>query len=316
MLQQTQVNTVLPYYSRWMERFPDVGSVAAASEEELLRHWEGLGYYARVRNIHTMAKILVEEFGGELPNDHRKVSDFPGIGPYTAGAIMSLAFGKDFPTVDGNVERLFSRLFNIKTPIKEKDAQVQVWKLARDLLPHGKARHFNQAMMDLGATVCLPRNPHCIECPLSNLCESCRLGVADQRPVRGAKKVVSPLEVAVGILLSDGKMIIQKRSPSGLMPHLWEFPGGKIQRGESPEKALVREFFEELELKICVLDKIATIRHNYTAFRVDLYAYYCRLEDDNQEPVLHGAVDFRWVTREELDQYAFPAANRKLIRLL
>jgi A/G-specific adenine glycosylase len=316
MLQQTQVKTVLPYFQRWMKRFPDTLSVAEASEEEILKHWEGLGYYSRAENIQKTARIVVQDFEGEFPKDHQTILKLPGIGPYTAGAIMSLAYNKEHPIVDGNVERVFSRVFNIRKPVKEKESQAFIWNMARKLIPKGKARDFNQALMELGALICLPRNPLCSQCPIHSFCESYRLGLVDQRPVPRQRKVITPLEVALGVLVNDGKVLIQKRPPSGLMANLWEFPGGKLKDGETPKETLLREFAEELELKIHCSKKITVIRHSYTSFRVTLHAFFCQLQDPNQTPVLHAAVDARWVKPGQLSQYAFPSANRKLITLI
>lgn len=313
MLQQTQVKTILPYYQRWMQRFPDLTSVANASEEELLKHWEGLGYYSRVRNIHKTAKIILEMHGGELPNDAAAIGRLPGIGPYTTGAIMSIAFNESHAVVDGNVERVLARLFNLDKPVKSKEGRHFIWKTAKKLIPEGKARDFNQAVMELGALVCLPRTPLCHSCPLNALCRSHQLDLVEKRPVPGEKKRLTPLEVSVGLLLRGDRIFIQKRSPNGLMPHLWEFPGGKIHRGESPEAALVREFREELEVDIHLLNKIAVIRHNYTSFRVTLHAFFCELLVPHAVPRIKSAVKGLWVSRESLEHHAFPAANRKLI---
>lgn len=316
MLQQTQVKTMLPYFRRWMERFPDVQSIADAREDEVLKHWEGLGYYSRAVNIHRTAEIIAKHHGGTFPKAHSTILGMPGIGPYTAGAISSIAFNEDRPLVDGNVERILARLFNIDTPVKEKNTRKFIWNTAEVLIPAGRARQFNQALMDLGATVCLPRRPGCEKCPLNGLCESRRMGTADRRPVSNRRKDIASIEVAVGILQHRGRVLIQKRPASGLMPNLWEFPGGKIQPGESPEQALIREFREELELEVRCRERLASIRHNYTSFRVLLHAFLCRPADSRPKPVLRSAVDARWVAVEEFDQYAFPAANRKLIDLV
>jgi len=316
MLQQTQVKTVVPYYRRWMKRFRNIEAVARASAEELLRHWEGLGYYARVKNIHETARILVNRYGGRFPQDHSEILGLPGIGPYTAGAIMSLAFNEGFPVVDGNVERIFSRLFNITTAIKGTANRRFLWGTATELIPTGRAREFNQALMELGALICVPRNPACEICPIVNHCESFKLDVVHARPVAGPGKKITPIEVSLGVLVRQEKVFIQKRPENGLMGGLWEFPGGKLKPGEKPEEALVREFCEELDLDVCCLDKIALIRHSYTSFRVALHAFFCRLTDPSQSPKLRAAVAARWVTTEQLDHLAFPAANRKLIKML
>jgi len=316
MLQQTQVKTVLPYYLRWMERFPGVLSVASASEEELLKHWEGLGYYSRVRNIHKAARMIMEKHGGEFPKNPEAVRSLPGIGPYTAGAVMSLAFNEPHAIVDGNVERVVARLFNLDKPVKSREGRSFIWKTAREYIPRGKARDFNQAVMELGAMVCLPRKPSCPSCPLTMCCASHQLGLVEKRPVTGPRKVITPLHVSIGLLLKGDRVFIQKRSPHGLMPHLWEFPGGKIEEDESPEAALVREFQEELEVSIHKLDKIGVIRHSYTSFRVTLHAFFCELRHPHEHPAVKSAVKGLWVPREDLNNHAFPAANRKLIEKL
>jgi A/G-specific adenine glycosylase len=314
MLQQTQVKTMLPYYHRWMVRFPDVQAVALAPEEDVLKHWEGLGYYSRAHNIHRTAKVLLKEHKSEFPRDCARLRKLPGIGRYTAGAIMSIAFNADCPVVDGNITRILSRLFDIAEPIRDGQTEKALWKLAEELIPQGKARSFNQALMDLGAMVCTPRSPSCPKCPIRIHCRALQKGVVHLRPMVKKRKDAVPIHVAVGILVQEGRVFIQKRPPSGLMPHLWEFPGGKILLGETPEDALVREFREELELHIHPLRKVALIRHRYTSFRVALHAFACRLEYSGRQPVLHSAVEGRWVTPQELDLFAFPAANRKLIQ--
>ena len=316
MLQQTQVKTMLPYYERWMERFPDVRSVAEAPEEEILKHWEGLGYYSRATGIQKTARILLLEHGGEFPRNRSKVLKLPGIGPYTAGAILSMAFNLDEPTVDGNIERVLARLFDIATPVKELRTRKLLWETARELLPPGAAGRFNQALMDLGAMICVPKRPLCGECPLADLCESRAKGVETQRPVTVRREAPTPVAVAVGVLMDGGKIFIQKRPPTGLMPNLWEFPGGKLQEGESPKEALVREFREELGIEIGCIEDLCVIRHNYTTFKVTLHAMLCRFAGARREPVLRAATEGRWVAASELDDFAFPAANRKLIGIL
>jgi A/G-specific adenine glycosylase len=316
MLQQTQVKTMLPYYTRWMRRFPDVLSIAETSADELLKYWEGLGYYARARNIHKTAQILMREFAGRLPEDHGEILGLPGIGAYTAGAIMSLAYNRPYPAVDGNTARVFARLFNLQTPVKDRANQTYIWKTAREIIPEGQARSFNQALMELGALICLPQKPQCLQCPLDRLCDSRRLGVAEQRPVAGERKKIVHRDAALGVLVKDGRIFIQKRPESGLMAGLWEFPGGKLEPGEDPRTALQREFHEELGLSIEPIKKIAIIKHSYTTFRITLHCYLCRLRDETLLPVLRAAVASCWVTPGELDRYAFPAANCRLLKIL
>lgn len=316
MLQQTQVNTMLPYFERWMARFPDLRSVAEAPEDTVLKHWEGLGYYSRARNIQRTARIILLERQGEFPKDYTTLRRLPGIGPYTAAAILSLAFKEDRPVVDGNVKRVFSRVFDIATVLSARESVRFMEETSRNLLPKGKAREFNQALMELGALVCTPRSPRCLECPIRRECRSRILGIVSRRPVRAQSGTPSSVEVAVGILLSHGRIFIQKRPPGGLMPLLWEFPGGKVQEGESPEAALVRELREELGVGVQILTKVGVIRHAYTSFRVVLHAFTCHLSDETPLPVLRSAIDCKWVDLGEIAHFPFPAANQKLIRML
>lgn len=316
MLQQTRVDTVVPYYLRWMQRFPGVRSVTRAGQDDLLKHWEGMGYYSRVLNIHRAAGILMDRHGGELPRNYHDLLELPGIGPYTAAAIRSLAFNLDEPLVDGNVERVFSRLFNMEAPVKSRQSQAYIRSMASDILPSGRARCFNQALMELGATVCTPRRPGCLHCPVAPHCESLRLEIVHRRPVPGIRRKIVPVQVVVGIIEQDGKVFIQKRPSRGLMAGLWEFPGGKIENTETPEEALAREMKEELGLRVQCVRKIASIEHNYTSFRVSLHAYACTADPRDGAPALRCASDARWVDPGDLDNYAFPAANRRLIDII
>lgn len=313
MLQQTQVKTVVPYYLRWMDRFPDLRSVAAASEEEILKCWEGLGYYKRAANIHRAAQILVKDHGGEIPRDHGLVSKLPGVGPYTAGAIMSLAFNESYAAVDGNVERVVARMFDVSETVRSPQARRLIQSAATRLIPEGRARSFNQALMELGACICTPKDPDCRQCPVSGHCISLRMGIVDKRPVRGKRKPCTPIEVAIGVIVHGGRILIQKRPPQGLMANLWEFPGGKVEAGESPKEAVVRELWEEVRMEVSSVRSLGSIRHSYTSFRVVLHAYLCELVKPDQEPLPRAAVEVRWVDPSRLDDYAFPTANRRLI---
>lgn len=313
MLQQTQMDRVVAYFSRWIQRFPDVQNVVQVSEEEAFKLWEGLGYYTRVRNILRTAEILVRQFNGNLPADHQALLSLPGIGKYTAGAIMSLAFNKEYPIVDANIERVFSRIFNIDTPIKEKEAQRFIWRKAKELIPPGEARHFNQALMELGALVCTPKNPLCNACPVRDDCEALRLGVVTERPIPIKSNTTIPIEMVTGILIHQGKIFIQKRLQDDIWANLWEFPGGRLKPGESPEEALRREYLEETELRIGNLEKIMKVKHSYTRYRVTLHCFYCTLLNGHATPVLHAAQEYRWISPRDLKNFAVPAGHRKLI---
>jgi A/G-specific adenine glycosylase len=316
MLQQTQMDRVIDYFNRWTASFPDIESIARANEEEVLKAWEGLGYYARARNIIKCAQILLKEHDGKLPTDHDLLLQLPGIGQYTAGAIMSIAYNREFPLVDANIERVFARLFNLAKSVKEKNSHAFIWQKARELIPPGKAREFNQALMELGALVCIARNPRCKICPISIHCQAFSADLVAERPVpKGPAKTVF-IEMVTGILEHDDRILIQKRKPTGVWPNLWEFPGGRLEPGETPEMALVREYQEETELRVGNLAKITTVQHSYTIYRVTLHCFNCSLMDGRSKPVLHGAQEYRWVRPSELSNFAFPSGHRKLLQFL
>ena len=226
---------------------------------------------------------------------------------------MSIAFNKDCAIVDANIERVFARLFSLDKPVKDKETHAFIWEKAAELIPKGQAREHNQALMELGALVCIPRNPRCKICPVSDFCQSHVKNIVDKRPVADKSSQTVFIEMATGILTHKGLVFIQKRKPNGVWPNLWEFPGGRLEPGETPEMALVREYYEETELKIGNLEKITTVQHSYTIYRVTLHCYYCSLMDSRYKPVLHGAQEYRWVDPGELADFAFPAGHRKLI---
>ncbi|UCD65362.1 MAG: A/G-specific adenine glycosylase [Deltaproteobacteria bacterium] len=313
MLQQTQMDRVVNYFNRWISYFPDMTSITKASEEEVLKLWEGLGYYSRARNIIKTANILLSEYGGKLPADHGRLLKLPGIGKYTAAAIMSIAFNKEYPLVDANIERVFARLFNLDKPVKEKITHAFIWRKSKEMVPQGKAREFNQALMELGALVCISKNPRCKVCPIMSCCQSFSQGLVAERPVLKDPPKTIFIEMATGILENEGKILIQKRKSKGVWPNLWEFPGGRLESGETPEMALVREYMEETELEVGNLRKITTVQHSYTIYRVTLHCYFCSSQNGSYKPVLHGAQEYRWVSPKDLADYAFPAGHRKLI---
>jgi A/G-specific adenine glycosylase len=317
MLQQTQVKTVLPYFKRWMEKLPSISDVAEADEDVILKLWEGLGYYSRARNLHAAAKAIVAEHEGQLPRDHEALLKLPGIGPYTAGAIMSIAFNEPFPIVDGNVIRLLARLNDFHGLVNSNKKQFWTWAeelvdKSRDDL--GGARAFNQGMMELGALICTPKNPACGLCPLMNECKAFKNETVLELPNKGKGKKITPLKVVIAAIERDGKFFIQKRPAKGLMAGLWEFPGGKVEEGESLEIALKRELMEETELEVADLKKVSQIKHAYTSFKVDLHCYLARYERGHVK--LNGAQEGKWASLEELSEHAFPAANVKFIEAL
>ncbi|MEP0804069.1 MAG: A/G-specific adenine glycosylase, partial [Chloroflexota bacterium] len=217
MLQQTRVETVIPYFERWMRLFPTVQALAEASEQEVLNAWEGLGYYSRARNLHKAAKVIVRDFGGNLPHSLSELIKLPGIGRYTAGAIASIAFGADEPALDGNLKRVYARLFDVTEAVDSPKGEKLLWEIARRNLPHGRAGDFNQALMDLGAAVCLPKNPRCLLCPLMELCKARENGTQELRPVRKPKKAVPHHVHAAGVIVRRGRVLLARRPPGGLL---------------------------------------------------------------------------------------------------
>ncbi len=316
MLQQTQMDRGVDYFKRWIKKYPDVYHLHSASEQELFKSWEGLGYYSRVRNIRKCAELLVREYGGRLPKTVDKLQKLPGIGPYTAGAISSIGYNQTVPVVDGNIGRIFARYFNIEEQLKLPKVKKQLWQQADELVPEGRAREFNQALMELGALICTPRKPNCEGCPIKEECFAYRFDAAHARPVKGDKVVIVPIYMATGVLLHDGKVFIQQRLDEDIWGGLWEFPGGSIERDETPEETVVREFEEETGFEVKLEKKITTAIHHYTRYKVTLHGYFCRLEQADQLPALTSAQDYRWVEPKELDLYGFPSGHRKLINYL
>jgi len=310
MLQQTRVETVIPYFESWMERFPDIHSLAEASEEEVLRLWEGLGYYSRARNLHAAAKEIVQEYHGLMPDDRRKLEKLPGIGRYTAAAITSIAFGLDEVALDGNVRRVLARLFDVSLPSRSNEATNLFRDIAEGLLPHGQAGDFNQAMMDLGALICTPRSPLCMRCPLNDLCQAYRLGVQDSRPVMSARPKIPHYNVTAAVIQRDGKFLIARRPSEGLLGGMWEFPGGKQETGEDLVMCLKREIREEMDVSISILAPFGVYQHAYTHFRVTLHAFLCSLEEG--EPRALEASQIAWVVPRDLASYPMGKLDRQI----
>jgi A/G-specific adenine glycosylase len=310
MLQQTRVGTVIPYFLRWMERFPDLETLAKASEQEVLLAWEGLGYYSRARNLHHAASLVLDEHGGEMPSDRKELQALPGIGRYTAGAISSIAFGKDEPVLDGNVRRVLARVFNVSLPARSPAGERKLWELAIDILPPGEAGDHNQALMELGALVCIPRNPACESCPLTEICQAFALGIQNERPVMDKRENIPHHIVTAAIIRRNAKFLITRRPSKGLLGGMWEFPGGKIEQGEALQACLRREIFEELGVQIEVGEPFGLYRHAYTHFRVTLHAFLCRLLDG--EPQAIEVSDLHWAAPSELDDFPMGKIDRQI----
>ena len=322
MLQQTRVEFVIDYYQRWMTTFPTLAALAAADQQTVLKAWEGLGYYARARNLHKAAQQVVALFGGTIPADRKTLLALPGIGEYTVGAILSIAYNQPEPILDGNVKRVLSRLADIDQPINEPATLKTFWQQARILVeaaPPDRAGACNEAIMELGALVCTPTSPRCLICPLNSHCLAAARGTQTQRPVMPPKKTTPHFDVAAGIIWQGepwhSKFLIAQRPPDGLLGGLWEFPGGKLESTDLDLPAcLRREISEELAIDIEVGEQVTTVKHAYTHFRITLHAFHAR--HLGGEPQTLGVADWRWVTLDELDTFPFPVTDQKIIGAL
>jgi A/G-specific adenine glycosylase len=314
MLQQTRVETVIPYFKRWMQRFPTLESLAAASQQEVLAVWEGLGYYSRARNLHRAAQIVVEQHEGKVPDNIQMLRKLPGIGRYTAAAITSIAFGKDEPTLDGNIRRVLARIFNVSEDARSTKGERILWDLAAANMPSGRAGDYNQALMDLGSMICTPRSPACADCPISSECQAYHLGVQEQRPVMASKPAVPHYQVTAAIISENGQVLIARRPPHGLLGGLWEFPGGKQQDGEDLPSCLRREIMEELDAKIEVGELFGVYKHAFTHFSITLHAFCCWLVEGEPQPI--QAAELCWVERSELKDYPMGKVDRQIAHKL
>ena len=314
MLQQTRVEAVIPYYERFLKAFPTVRNLAAAPEDLVLKAWEGLGYYSRARNLRKAARLIVHERGARMPETAQDWRELPGIGAYTAGAIASIALNLPAPAVDGNGLRVLSRIFAVTESIDESATKERIWSIAADLLPRRQAGAFNQALMDLGARICIPRKPRCIACPVSRWCEAFARSIQDELPVRKPKKAIPHQTIVVAVIRRNRRYLIGRRPTGGLLGGLWEFPGGKVKPAETHEQALVREVREETGLQIRLGEPIATVHHAYSHFAVTLHVYACEVAAGRATARYHTTL--KWVPRGQLDRYAFPAANRKFLQNL
>lgn len=308
MLQQTQVETVVPFYERFLERFPTIEALASAPLEEVLKAWENMGYYSRARHLHEAAALIVERHQGQLPDRWETIIRLPGIGRYTAGAILSIAFGQPLPAVDGNVRRVISRLFALEEPVDTPSAGEAIERMLAPLIPKREPGLFNQALMELGALTCKPRNPDCPVCPLADFCRAKALDRTAQLPVRNRRRPVPHREVAAAILGDErGRLLIVRRPAAGLLGSLWKFPGGILMPGEPLAEGLRRTVQEELDAEITVGPEITAVKHAYTHFRITLTAFSCSFA--NGRPELPDN-RWRWAARPELNALPFSRADR------
>jgi A/G-specific adenine glycosylase len=315
MLQQTRVETVIDYYTRFIERYPTIADLAAADDQAVLKMWEGLGYYSRCRNLHKSAQTIVTEHNGVFPTRMEDVVALRGIGRSTAGAILTFAAGQRHPLLDGNVKRVLSRVFDVADDVTTAATVKRLWLESEALLAHAEdAYTFNQAIMELGAKVCTPRDPRCDDCPVRTGCESLEAGTQHDRPVKPARKKTPHYDIGVGVIWKNHKVLIQRRPSEGLLGGLWEFPGGKQEAGETIEQTVAREIAEELSIDVRVNELVTTVRHAYSHFRITLHAFHCEYRSGTPTP--RAATHWRWAAVRELEAYAFPKANKLVLEIL
>jgi A/G-specific adenine glycosylase len=315
MLQQTQVDTVIPYYHRFLKAFPRVSSLVRAPLQDVLKVWENLGYYSRAKNIHSAARIIVAKFGGQVPDNLEEIKTLPGIGEYSAGAILSIAYGQVLPAVDGNVRRILCRLFAISKPMDDTRKQKQLQKLAASLIPVRHPGDFNQALMDLGATICKAKNPDCYRCPVAGHCQARLHDLQNVLPItRKSPAIPHRLAAAAVIRNSKGLLLVVQRPTSGLLVSLWKLPGGFVIAGEKMEKSLRRIVKEELGISIRSGKHLASVNHTYTHFRITLQAYECRLLKGDPKPL--GCQNCRWVSFSDLKKLPLSKIDRMVLSIL
>lgn len=310
MLQQTGVTTVIPYYERFLARFPDVKALAAATVDDVIALWAGLGYYSRARNLHAAARQILAEHGGAFPADLAGLMALPGIGRSTAGAILSIAFDRKAPILDGNVRRVLARLFALRENPRRPTAEKQLWGWAEALTPLERPHDYAQAIMDLGATVCIPRRPACDRCPLAALCRGRALGIETELPVRATKKLVPTVAQVALLLCRDGRYLVRKRPLEGMLGGLWEFPTAAVLAGQTPQQVavvLLRAYSgDKLELA-------GGIQHAYSHFKLDLHLFRTTAATLLQ---VREEEESRWLSAAELADWPLHGAHKKAIHLL
>jgi A/G-specific adenine glycosylase len=314
MLQQTRVDTVIPYFNRFIEWFPTIEDLANAHEDKVLKAWEGLGYYSRVRNLHSAVKEVKQKYNGEVPNTPKDIADLRGVGPYTAGAILSIAYGIPEPAVDGNVMRVLSRILSIWEDIAKPSSRKVFEQAVRELISHEEPSEFNQALMELGALICTPPSPSCLLCPVRDHCQAFHEGVQDELPVKTKKNKQRDVQLAAAILSDqEGKFLIHKRPSSGLLANLWEFPTVEIHHPlQNEREPLVDLFRQTLDLNQFQLDKIiGQIEHVFSHLVWNIRVYTGAINPEFQM----DNENWKQVTLEEMENYAFSVSSQKMLKL-
>lgn len=311
MLQQTRVDSVVGYYRRFLRAFPSVRALAAASEDAVLKQWEGLGYYSRARNLHEAARRIVHERGGRFPRTAEAWGKLPGVGRYTAGAIASIAFGQRVAAVDGNVQRVLARLYGLEGCIDEAATQNELWALADALVPPTAPGDFNQSLMELGARICTPTQPDCAHCPVRRWCEALAAGRQHTLPVRRPKKRIPHYHVVAGAIRKAGRYLLVKRPPDGMLGGLWEFPGGRLADGQSRRRFLADRISEKLGIDVEVGRRVGSVDHAYSHFRITLHLYRCEYVAGRCRTTTYPQA--KWIPPAHFSRYPSPTAHLKVL---
>ena len=313
MLQQTRVAAVKEYYSRWLEKFPTIEKLAAASLDEVLKAWEGLGYYTRARNVHKLAKIIVNDHQSQFPNTAEALQTLPGIGRYTAAAIASIAFDERVAVLDGNVIRILSRLLDLPDEINQPKVQAKLWDVAASLLPKNRCGNYNEAIMDLGRTICTPRNPNCDECPVQKFCLAYKNKTTHLRPVKKAKAAIPKIYAAAAVIRDQQqRILLVQRPPQGLLGGLWMLPQTNCDTDENCQDGLQKNFAKDFGVEIFVGAEMVHATQTFTHFHLSLRAFACEIRQGK----LQSKLNVNWVAMSELNQYSFGKAERAIIDAL
>ena len=311
MLQQTQVRTVIPYFQNWMQRFPNVTALANAAESDVLHAWQGLGYYSRARNLRRAAQEILAVHDGRVPERVSELLALPGIGPYSAGAIASIAYGHPEPLVDGNVIRVLSRLFALRGDPNKAPLKAAIWDCARALIPRESAGDFNQSLMELGATVCTPRSPRCAVCPLSDHCQALAKGLVEVLPELPLRAKATPVHMVAAIVSRGGRVLLTKLRPDApRWAGMWLFPNAEVGSSETAEAAVARALSSTVGLRGDATELLCVVRHTVTRFRITLDAYRTHLRAGIAKPLTVS--ECAWKKPQELLDLAMPNAHRRI----
>jgi A/G-specific adenine glycosylase len=312
MLQQTQVATVIPYYKNFLKSFPTVHHLSKADLSKVLKIWEGLGYYSRARNLHRASRIVMNHFNGKIPNQMKDLLNLPGIGRSTAGAILSFAFNKAAPILDGNVKRVFSRLFAVSGSPGERKTEQLLWQISESLIPKGFSNPFNQAIMDLGSMLCTPKDPQCLRCPLRLLCKGYLSGKPESYPPRVIRRKIPHITALSAVIEKDKKVLLNQRPPVGLLGGLWEFPNWRIegkQRSRSRFRLRLGNYIKkEMRLDVKVNELIDTFHQTYSHFKLTLYVFHCQH--------FNGKGEGKWVPIRKLPLLPMSRIHRRIAQMI